>query len=128
MRLLKFKLKRKTFNQIYYSYLRPIIEYASIVWDNCTHYEKDLLEKIQFDAARTVTGLTRSVSLNNLLKEIGWVSLADRRKMQKLIFVYKHNNDQLPNYLNNLFPELVLNSNPYFFRNNLDYATVTRRL
>ena len=128
MRLLKFKLKRKTLNQIYISYLRPIIEYASIVWDNCTNYEKDLLEKIQYDAARIVTGLTRSVHLNNLLKEIGWVSLADRRKMQKLILVFKHTNNLLPNYLNNIFPDIVLNSNPYLLRNNLDYATVARRL
>ena len=61
MKLLKFKLKRATLNQIYISYLRPILEYASIVWDNCTMYEKELLEKIQYDGARAVTGLTRSV-------------------------------------------------------------------
>ncbi|WAQ96961.1 hypothetical protein MAR_029651 [Mya arenaria] len=42
MRLLKYKLKRNTINQIYISYLRPILEYGSIVWDNCTKYEKDI--------------------------------------------------------------------------------------
>ena len=83
MKLLKFKLKRATLNQIYISYLRPILEYASIVWDNCTTYEKELLEKLQYDAARAVTGLTRSVSIDNLNNEIGWVSLSDRRKLQK---------------------------------------------
>ena len=84
MRMLKFKLKRKTLNQIYIAYLRPIIEY---VCDSCTVYEQNSLESIQYDAARIVTGLTRSVSIANLLREIGWVSLADRRKMQKLILV-----------------------------------------
>jgi len=32
MRLLKYKLKRSTLNQIYISYLRPILEYGSVVW------------------------------------------------------------------------------------------------
>ena len=59
MKLLKFKLKRATLNQIYISYLRPILEYASIIWDNCTEYEKELLEKLQYDAARAVTGLNQ---------------------------------------------------------------------
>ena len=34
LKLLRFKLKRATLNQIYISYLRPISEYASILWDN----------------------------------------------------------------------------------------------
>ena len=45
MRKLKFTVRRKTLYQIYLSFLRPILEYASVVWDNCTLYEKDKLEK-----------------------------------------------------------------------------------
>ena len=77
----KFKLKRGTLNQIYVSYLRPRIEYASIVWDSCSQYEKKSLDKIQYEAARIVIGLIRSVSLENLINEIGWVALPDRRKI-----------------------------------------------
>lgn len=128
MRMLKFKLKRKTFNQIYISYLRPIIEYASLVWDSCTLYEQNVLESIQYDAARIVTGLTRSVSIVNLIREIGWVSLADRRKMQKLILVFKHSRGELPCYLSDIFPEIVGNNSAYNLRNNENYATVARRL
>ena len=58
--MLKFKLKRQTLNQIYVSYLRPVLEYSSVIWDNCTQYEEDILEKNQYDAARIVSGLTRS--------------------------------------------------------------------
>lgn len=50
-------------------------EYASVVWDGCTQYEKDTLEKIQNEAARIVTGLTRSVTLRNLYNEINWYHL-----------------------------------------------------
>ena len=45
LKLLKFKLKRATLNPIYLSYLKPVLEYASIVWYNCTAFEKELLEK-----------------------------------------------------------------------------------
>ena len=63
MRKIKFTINRKALSQIYISFLRPILEYGSTVWDSCTQYEKDNLEKIQHEAARIVTGLTRSVSL-----------------------------------------------------------------
>ena len=82
MRRLKFTLNRKSLNQIYLSFLRPLMEYASSVWDSCTVYEKDSLKKLQNEAARIVTGLTRSVSLANLYSEIGWLSLSDRRSYQ----------------------------------------------
>ncbi len=84
MRKLKFQLSRTSLNQIYISYMRPILEYSSVVWDGCSDYEKSTLEKIQNEAARIVTGLTRSVSLANLRQEIGWQELSDRRTVQKL--------------------------------------------
>ena len=58
MRKLKFTMHRKALNQIYLSFLRPLMEYASSVWDSCAAYEKDSLEKLQNEAARIVTGLT----------------------------------------------------------------------
>ena len=45
MRKIIYLLSRKAINQVYTSFLRPILEYASVVWDNCTAYEKDTLEK-----------------------------------------------------------------------------------
>lgn len=113
-------LKRSTFNQIYISYLRPILEYASIVWDNCTLNEKESLEKLQYEAARVVTGLTRSVSIERLLNEIGWVSLLDRRIMQKLILVYRDKHGYLPEYLSELFPPSVQDTTPYNLRPNIN--------
>ncbi len=112
---------------MYTAYLRPILEYASVVCVNCSNYEKDILNKIEYDAARTVTGLTRSVAIVNLLREIGWVSLSDRRYMQKLILVYKYKNGVLPDYLNDLFPVTVNEANPYNLRNNMDFVTLARR-
>ena len=61
--------------------MRQLIEYASVVWDSCTVYEKENIEKMQNEAAHLVTGLTRSVSIETFLQEIGWVSLTDRQLM-----------------------------------------------
>ena len=27
---------------MYFSFVRPILEYANIIWDNCYNYEKEL--------------------------------------------------------------------------------------
>ena len=69
MRKLKFTLSRIALNQIYVSYVLPIIEYSSVVWDNCTDQDAYAQEKLQNEAARIGTGLTRSVSLDRLYEE-----------------------------------------------------------
>ena len=62
LRKLKYQLDRSTLQTIYFSFIRPILEYAYIVWDSCTQYEKNELEKIQVEAAMIVTGATWSCS------------------------------------------------------------------
>ena len=92
MRKLEFTLDRKSLQTIYFSLIRPLLEYANIVWDNCTHYELNELEKIQHEAARIVTGATKLASINSLLTETGWETLASRRKKHKLVLFYKMQN------------------------------------
>ena len=89
MRKLKFILDRKSLETIYTAFIRPLIEYGDIIWDNCSQYEKDELEKNQNEAARIATGATRLVSLNALSKEIGWESLEKRRTNQNLLCFIK---------------------------------------
>ena len=57
MRKLKFKLDRKSLEIIYTTFIRPLLEYGDVIWDNCTQYEKLELEKIQNEAARIATGV-----------------------------------------------------------------------
>ena len=92
MRKLKFQLDRKSLQTIYFSFIRPLLEYAGVIWDNCFQYEANELEKIQNEAARIVTGATKLVSINNLLKETGWELLSTRRKKHKLSLFYKMKN------------------------------------
>ena len=97
------------------------------MWDACTLYEKKKLEQIQYEAARLVTGLKRSVSIEKLIKEIGWLSLSDRRLFQKAVTVFKINNGLAPEYLTNLVPPLVAERTSYNLRNASNVSTVRRR-
>ena len=69
MQNLKYRFSRQALNQIYVSYIRPLLEYSSVVWDGCSEQDKTALERLQNEAAHIVTGLTRSTSIANLYKE-----------------------------------------------------------
>ena len=53
---LKFILKRKTLDVLCKSLVQSCLDYADIICDGCTETDSDLLEKLQIDAARLVTG------------------------------------------------------------------------
>ena len=127
MRKLKFQLDRKSLEITYTSFIRPILEYGNEIWDNCTQYEKDSLEKIQTEAARIATGTTKLVSLENLYSEIGWETLDIRRKKQKLTLFYKMVHNLTPNYLTSLIPSTVTETTNYNLRNSNDIRTVNAR-
>ena len=67
IRRLKFDPGRKSLKVIHFSFIRPLLEYADIVWNNCIQNESLGLERIQYEAARIVTGATRLLSVNSLL-------------------------------------------------------------
>ena len=113
MRKLKLMLDRDSLNKIYISFVRPTLEYANVVWDNCSQYETNAIERIQIEAARIVTGATRLVSLDMLSKKTGLESLRDRRYKHKMCQFYKMINDLLPTYLTSLVPSTVENTSAY---------------
>ena len=117
MRKLKFTFSRTALNQIYLSYILSILEYSYIVWDGCSVQNINSVQRIQNEAARIVTGLTRSVSLKNLYRGCGWVTLEERRKQQKLIFMYRSVNGLVPTYISDITPPLVHETTDYPLRN-----------
>ena len=108
---------------IYTSFIRPILEYADVVWCNLTKYQKDELKKIQFEAARIVTGVTKLTSHDNLCRETCWETLNSRRKQQKLTLYYKMIFLTLP-YLISLVPPRVGDMSSYSLINSDKYKTI----
>ena len=125
MRRLKFQLDRKSLQTIYISFIRPLLEYADVVWDNCTQQEAN--ELVQNEAARIVTGATKLASIQSLLSDTGWESLTSRREKHKLVLFYKMNNSLVPEYLSSLVPPTVGNISQYNLRNETNLQTVPAR-
>ena len=127
MRKLKFKLDRKSLETIYLTFIRPILEYGDVIWNNCTQYEKDELEKIQTEAARIAIGATKLISLNALFSEIQWETLQDRRHNHQLTLFYKMSNHLAPEYLTSLIPQPVAAASRYNLRNSNNLQTIHAR-
>ena len=88
--------------------VRSTLEYGSIIWDPYLVKDIQLLEQVQRKAARFITGdyKTRTPgSMTNMLKELNIPTLQQRRKDDRLTFLYKISEGLIPaipkeNYLN----------------------------
>lgn len=117
LRKFKFILDRKTLEKIYFTFIRPLLEYADVIWDNMSISLNKKFENVQLEASRIVTGGTRLVSFNNLYKETGWEKLKDRREKHKLVQFYKMTKKLTPHYISNLVPQAFANIHDYNTRN-----------
>ena len=128
MRKLKFKLDRNSLETIYLTFIRPLLEYGDVLWDNFTQYEKNELDKIQNEAARIATGATKLISLHALSNEVKWESLEERRRKHKLtLFFYKMKSKLCPTYLSSLVPQTVNSISRYNLRNASDLQKINAR-
>ena len=128
LRKFKFFLDRASLEKMYFTFIRPLLEYCDIIWDNCTNYETDMLEKIHLEAARIVTGTTKLISKVNLLRETGWETLDQRRKKHKLIKFFNMYHGNAPQYLSDLVPPLVSYNSSYSLRNSQNLQGLNCRI
>ena len=101
---LKYKLDRVTLEKLYVAFIRSKLEYSNIVWDNCSKQLSDLLEGVQYRAAKIISGAISRTSHNIVYKEVGWQTLGERRQRQRLRVMYKTVHGQTPEYLQNTIP------------------------
>ena len=67
LRKIKFKVSRNFLENIYMTFIGPLLEYSCEAWDSCTGADAGRLEQLQLEAARIVTGLRAYASLICLL-------------------------------------------------------------
>ena len=116
----KYRLSRKSLEIMYKSYVLPHLDYADVIWDNCTQLQSEQLEQVQLEALRTITGTVKGTSHERLYNESGFVPLKVRRDRHKLILYSKFVNNMLPNHISQRFPNLVSDTNPYHLRRPLE--------
>ena len=69
---LKFKLNRPVLEKIFLSYIRPIIEYADIVWSGAPFSLLAKFDNVIVEAMRLITGAPARSNIANLYQESGW--------------------------------------------------------
>ena len=84
----------------YLSYIRPQLEYASAVYNNCTQEQSNKLEACWRRAEWIFIG----TSTARLLKELGWSWLENGRTYFSEILLFKITNNLAPSYPRILFP------------------------
>ena len=104
-RLLFFVLRhskdfnRKTTTLLYTSLVRPILEYATVIWSPYYNSSIEQLEKVQNKFLRLLGCrlgyLYRDVPMNDLSIELNLASLETRRSKFDLIFLYKIINNMI---------------------------------
>lgn len=96
----------------------------------CKQEKSNLLESVQIEAGRIITGLRRTSSRQNLYNELGWETLSNRRQKHKVKLMYK-----ILNKLNNYTPKnlydmveqcLSVSHNYSLSNNNLFHIPITR--
>ena len=81
-------------SKAYPAFVRPIVEYASVIWSPYTNCDKTVLEGVQSKAAHLFTqfacnDFSTYSSVTSMLNNLKWNSLEDRRTQSTLIMLYK---------------------------------------
>ena len=124
LRQFKFILNRNTLENLYFRFIRPILEYGDVVWCNCTLEQSNMIEAIQVEAARIVLGATKFCSIDKMYGDLKWEPLADRRRNHKLVLFFKMIRNLTPHFLSELVPRQLESSTSYNLRNAQDYLPV----
>ena len=80
LRALKFRVLRKSLEKMYFAYIRSLLEYSDVVWDNCSLESKKLLDAAYVEAARIVTEVTNCATLTDYL----WNLVGNRSKLGEI--------------------------------------------
>ena len=77
-----------------------------------------ILEKVQIEAMRIISGGTKLTPLRELYKETGLLKLKDRRGNHKIIQLFKMQNDLIPASLSTLIPNRFQDVHTYNTRHS----------
>ena len=80
LKKLRYSLPQKSLLTIYKAFLRPLVDYGDIIYDQPQNESFcNKLESVQYKAALAITGAIQGTSRDKLYQELGLQSLKSRR-------------------------------------------------
>jgi hypothetical protein len=111
LRKLGHKLSRRTLELLYKAYIRPLLEYGSVIFSDSCSSDALKLDQIQNQAALICTGALFTTNRSHLIEELSWPSLGDRRNEMRACIAYKALHDMAPKYLSDIYTRYIPNEN-----------------
>jgi hypothetical protein len=111
---------RQCLEVLYKSMIRPIMEYADIIFDGSSDASLKRLEDTQRQAALACTSAYKHTRHVNLLEELGWSPLAIRRKHHRMNQMFKIQQGLSPKYLSDICPPLTRDRTDYNLRTGMN--------
>ena len=109
---LRHSLPRKSLLTIYQAFLRPLVDYGDIIYDQPQNESfREKIESVQYRAALAITGAIQGTSCDKLYHELGLESLKSRRWYKRLSCMFKIMKREAPNYLINLIQTIRTRNN-----------------
>ena len=111
------RFSRETLLLLYTVYIRPILEYANVVWCNTTMAENERLEDINRSGLRTAMGAKLGTSHAFLYDETCVDTLARRKFLHQIVMMHRIVNNTRPGQLGLQDLQQVSHRNRYNVRN-----------
>ena len=112
LRRVRKVVPKTTLTKVYNAIILPHFDYCSLVWDNCSDYLIDKLQKLQNRAARVITGRSYKTRSRDVLT-LHWQPLKERFEHKKLFFIHKIRNNR----------DFILDKpNTNFMKKSISYA------
>ena len=119
-------LPRHSLLTIYKSFIRPLLDYGDIIYDQLNNQAfSNKLEAVQYNAALAITGAIRGTSRIKIYQELGLESLKSRRWFRRICYFSKIKNYIFQGYLFKLIPLDTHSYNTRFSENITTYCCRT---
>jgi len=105
---------------IYNSFILPIFDYGSVVYDTCSQSDALPLDSAQTTAAKIITGCIQTTANDAVLNDISLVKLGTRREKHILLYYYKTMFGMASPTLHSLIPKMYKDLSRYMLRNSLN--------
>ena len=108
---LRRSLPQKFLMTTYKAFLRLLIDYGDIIYDQTQiEYFWEKLESVQYKATLAITGIIQGTSHDKVYQELGLELLKSRRWYKRFSCMFKIMKEVAPNYLINLVPKCERNT------------------